>query len=138
MHTTSAKYQLVEADPNALVLTCQGVLSWEDRDMLALEVQQVLQQRPDLHGLVADLAAVEFANSAGLGALFQLNRRLRDCGARLVFASVPPQLVRVFRAVGLDRLAQMQPDVNAALASLAQPDENTAPEDVAPISSPPM
>ncbi len=118
MHATSPKFQVHEAGPTTWVLTCQGGLSWEDRELLANHVAQYLQQCPTVTGLVIDLAGVEFVNSAGLGALFQLQQRLRARGGRMVFANVPPILLRVFRAVGLDRIAGVQPNVEAGLTWL--------------------
>ena len=58
---------------------------------------------------------VEFVNSAGLGALFQLVQRLRQRGGMLALANVPPNLVRLFRAVGLARVARISDSVESAL-----------------------
>jgi anti-anti-sigma factor len=138
MQEGAATFLMREASPTALVLTCQGGLSWEERDVLAHQVNEYLQQRPSVIGLVADMADVDFVNSAGLGALFQLNRRLRDRGGRIVFANVPPQLLRVFRAVGLDRLAGVEGSVEAALQLLTEPTSYTPIEESAPNSPPPV
>ena len=132
------RFLMREATPTAMVLTCQGGLSWEERDVLAHHIGEYLQQRPTVTALVADMTAVEYVNSAGLGALFQLNRRLRDRGGRLVFANVPPQLLRVFRAVGLDRLTGIEQNVEAALDQLEGPADHMPAEDYAPNSPPPM
>lgn len=121
MHSPGTKFELRQINPACALLTCAGGLSWEDRDVLAHDVEQFLQPRPALTGLVLDLGAVAFVNSAGLGALFQLIRRIRDHGGRLVFTSVPPTLLRMFNAVGIDRIAGIAPDVTAALALLAEP-----------------
>jgi anti-anti-sigma factor len=120
MHRTGTKFELREINPTCLLLTCAGGLSWEDRDVLANEVEHYLQPRPALTGVVLDLAAVQFVNSAGLGALFQLIRRVRERHGRLVFANVPPTLLRMFAAVGIDRMAGIGTDVKAALALLAE------------------
>lgn len=126
MPSTTSKFQLREANPTCAVLTCQGSLSWEDRELLAHQVQEYLQHHPNISALVADVGAVDFVNSAGLGALFQLNRRLCGRGGQLLLANVPPQLLRVFRAIGLDRIARVEPDVETAVASLAAPDDQPA------------
>ena len=121
MHSPGTKFELREINPACLLLTCAGGLSWEDRDVLANEVEHYLQPRPALTGVVLDLAAVQFVNSAGLGALFQLIRRIRERGGQLVFANVPPTLLRMFNAVGIDRITSIATDVNAAMALLAGP-----------------
>jgi anti-anti-sigma factor len=115
------KFELREAGPGCLVLTCHGGLSWEDRELLAASVEQYLTGRDTVHGLVLDMAAVEFVNSAGLGALFQLIQRLRGRGARLAFANVPPTIHRVLMTVGMVRLAAFGRDVPDALALLNPP-----------------
>ena len=120
MSATHAKFELRDLGSAGLVLRCQGGLSWEDRDLLAAQIEQHIQYRPGLTGVVFDLAGLEFINSAGLGALFQVNRRLRDHGARLAFASVPPMIVRMFRAVGLSRLCGMAETVEQAAAWLQE------------------
>jgi|GEM_PF-5184434 len=120
MSATQAKFELRDLGPAGLVLRCQGGLSWEDRDLLAAQIEQHIQYRPGLPGVVFDLAGLEFINSAGLGALFQVNRRLRDRGARLAFANVPPMIVRMFRAVGLTRLCGLAETVEQALAWLQE------------------
>jgi anti-anti-sigma factor len=114
MNTAISKFAMQEAGPTCLVLRCEGVLSWDDRDVLANDVEAYFRPRPLLRDVVLDFAAVKFVNSAGLGALFQLTRRLRERQGQLVFANVPPLLTRVFNAVGLDRIAKVAPDLSAA------------------------
>jgi len=75
MQDSLTKFQIREVDSTSLVLTCHGGLSWEDRELLAGEVQRYLEPRSSITGLVLDMAKVEFVNSAGLGALFQVTRR---------------------------------------------------------------
>ena len=117
---TLMKFELREATPGYLVLTCRGGLSWEDRELLAASVEQHLVGGNNLHGLVLDMSGVEFVNSAGLGALFQLIQRLRGRGGSLAFAGVPPTIGRLLTTVGMERLAEFGQDVPEALALLAQ------------------
>jgi anti-anti-sigma factor len=114
------KFELREASPGYLVLTCRGGLSWEEREHLAATVEQYLVGRPSLHGMVLDMGAVEYVNSAGLGALFQVVQRVRSRGAQLAFANVPPAIHRLLTTVGMVRLAAIAPDTDAALIQLAQ------------------
>ena len=119
MQSTSAKFQLHEPTPGFLVLTCRGGLSWEDRELLSASVEQHLVGRKTVQGLVIDMSEVDFVNSAGLGALFQLAQRLRSRGGQLAFASIKPAVQRLFSAVGMDRLAKGMDDVPSALALLS-------------------
>jgi anti-anti-sigma factor len=114
------KFELHEASPGYLVLTCRGGLSWEEREHLAATVEQSLVARTALRGLVLDLGAVDFVNSAGLGALFQVAQRIRSRGGQLAFASVPPAIQRLLTTVGMSRLAVFGRDLTEALTLLAQ------------------
>ena len=117
-------FELREASPGYVVLTCRGGLSWEDRELLVASVEQYLVGREKLRGLTLDMAGVEFVNSAGLGALFQLIRRVREQGGQIAFASIPPTIVRLFGTVGMERLARFADDVPDALALLARASES--------------
>ncbi|MCH8806744.1 MAG: STAS domain-containing protein [Planctomycetes bacterium] len=115
MRENAVKFEMREAGPGRLVLTATGGLSWEDRELLAASVEEHFAGRDSIQGVVMDLARVEFVNSAGLGALFQLVQRLRQRGGTLALANVPPTLVRLFRAVGLARVARIGDSVESAL-----------------------
>lgn len=115
------KLQVRAAEPNVLVIACAGGLSWEDRGVLAQDVERQLGPYPAGTDVVLDLGALEFVNSAGLGALFQVVGSVRTRGGRLVFADVPPSIARMFTAVGLDRLAEVTRDVAAAVSLLSAP-----------------
>lgn len=122
MQGAASKFEVRESGTGCLVLTCNGGLSWEDRELLATSVEQCLNHHQRFVGVVLDMAAVTFVNSAGLGALFQLLQRVRGRGGRIIFANLPPALARLFRTVGLDRLAETTDGVNSALELLATPD----------------
>jgi anti-anti-sigma factor len=115
MRDTLTKFELHEASPGYAVLTCRGGLSWEEREHLAATVEQYLIGRASLRGLVLNLAEVEFVNSAGLGALFQVVQRVRSREGVLAFAAVPPMIHRLLMTVGLGRLARFGRDVAEAL-----------------------
>ncbi len=121
MQDTRAKFQIHEAAPGCLVVKCSGGLSWEDRDLLAESIDQCLGEQQQIKGLVLDMARVTFVNSAGLGALFQLVERVRSHGGELILACVPPALLRLFRAVGLNRTVRMADDVNSGVRLLNEP-----------------
>ena len=69
-------------------------------------------------GLVVDMTATTFCDSAGITALTRAVRRAAatDAAMRLALTSSP--VLRVLNLVGIDRLIDIYPDVTAALASL--------------------
>lgn len=118
MQDALTKFEIQEIRPGCVVLRCSGGLSWEDRAQLADRVDRHFAPLANVSGAVLDLSAVEFVNSAGVGALFQLAQRLRVKGGRLLLAHTPPRLVRLFRLAGLNRVAPLCDDVATALAEL--------------------
>ena len=69
-------------------------------------------------GLIVDMTATTFCDSAGITALVRAVRRATADGATLRLAVSAPAVLRVFTLVGIDRLIDIYPDVAAARASL--------------------
>lgn len=118
MQDTSAKLEITELQSNRLLLRCSGGLSWEDRALLADQVERRLAGRTPCGGVVLDFSQVEFVNSAGIGAIFQLANRLRKYEGPLALAAVRPIFLRMFRLAGLERLALLEDSVESALRRL--------------------
>ena len=73
-------------------------------------------------GLIVDMTATTFCDSAGITALARAARRAAAGGATLRIAVSAPTVLRVFTLVGIDRLIDIHPDVAAARASM--PDQS--------------
>ena len=69
-------------------------------------------------GLIVDMTATTFCDSAGITALVRAVRRAAALGATLRLAASAPSVLRVFNLVGIDRLIDIYPSVLAARASL--------------------
>ncbi|MGH3210074.1 MAG: STAS domain-containing protein [Trebonia sp.] len=69
-------------------------------------------------GLVVDLTATTFLDSAGVNALVRASRRAAGTEATLRLAVTAPAVRRVLDLVGIDQLIEVYPDVTEALASL--------------------
>jgi anti-sigma B factor antagonist len=72
-------------------------------------------------GLVVDLTATTFLDSAGVTALVRASRRATASEATVRLAVTAPAVLRVLNLVGIDRLIEVHPSVTAAVASLADP-----------------
>jgi anti-sigma B factor antagonist len=68
--------------------------------------------------LIADMTGTTFCDSAGIAALIRAARRAAASGATLRLAIVAPSVLRVLALLGVDRLIDIFPSVDAALASL--------------------
>lgn len=69
-------------------------------------------------GLVADMTATTFCDSAGITALVRAARRAAANGATMRLATASPPVLRVFSLLGIDQLIDVHPSVEAARASL--------------------
>lgn len=69
-------------------------------------------------GLVVDLTAATFLDSAGVSALVRASRRAAATEASLRLAVTGPAVLRVLNLVGIDRLVDVHPSVTEAVASL--------------------
>jgi anti-sigma B factor antagonist len=67
--------------------------------------------------VIADLRAVEFLDSTGLGAIVGGHKRLRTNNGSLVLAASPDRIVRLFRITGLDRAFSLYNSVPEAIAA---------------------
>ncbi len=112
------KFELREASPSCAILKCQGDLSWDDRDLLVDAVEQFLGTHGTARSVAIDLTSVQFINSAGIGALFQVLRKVRDREGRVALANLTPLMERIFEAVGLNRLTTVTDTVDEAVRQL--------------------
>jgi anti-sigma B factor antagonist len=69
-------------------------------------------------GLVVDMTATTFCDSAGITALVRASRRAEATGATMRVAATGSAVLRVFSLVGIDRLIDIHPSVEEARASL--------------------
>jgi anti-sigma B factor antagonist len=83
------------------------------------------------HGLVVDMTATTFCDSTAITALVRASRRAEATGAMMRVAASGPSVLRVFSLVGIDRLIDIHPTVDAARASLPDQEERPGPMTVA-------
>jgi anti-sigma B factor antagonist len=69
-------------------------------------------------GLVVDMTSTTFCDSAGITALARAARRAAQNGATMRLAATAQPVLRVLSLVGIDRLIDVYPSVDAARASL--------------------
>ena len=71
----------------------------------------------DVVHLVADLSAVDFLDSTGLGALVGGLKRLREVGGSLTLVITAPRILRLFQITGLTKVLAIYPTVAAAITA---------------------
>jgi anti-anti-sigma factor len=67
--------------------------------------------------LVVDLTTTTFCDSAGITAIVRASRRASASNASIRIAAAAPAVLRVFSLVGIDRLIEVYPTVDDALAT---------------------
>jgi anti-sigma B factor antagonist len=80
-------------------------------------------------GLVVDMTATTFLDSAGVTALVRASRRAAASEATVRLAVTAPAVLRVLNLVGIDRMIEVHPSVTAAVASLPDPYTSALPPD---------
>jgi anti-sigma B factor antagonist len=107
-----------EDTPAAVVLRCRGELTSLDEMPLQRLVDELLAEgRPYL---LADLADVDFVDSAGLGGLLWGMKRLRKAGGDLRLAGARAEVRRLFALTTLDRHFLLYDDADEGLSSFAE------------------
>lgn len=104
--TTYSDYAAVAGPPRLNMVTAPG---------LRAAVADAL--RSGQKRLVLDLAATEFIDSSGLGALVACLREARQDGGDLRVASIGPQVEMVLELTGTRRIILAYPSVEAAYAT---------------------
>ncbi len=72
---------------------------------------------PGAAGVVLDLAAVSFVDSAGIACIVRLSRRLNDGGRELRLAGPSNSVSTVLELVRLHRMVEVYPSVGEAVES---------------------
>lgn len=85
------------------------------------KLRQTLAEIADEPRVLIDLAEVPFVDSAGLGALIGGIRRAREKGGDVAVACNRPNLNRLLKTTGFDRIVTVAPDAEAAARALREP-----------------
>ncbi len=102
-----------------------AVLRFESGEVLDSDVAsdvkaQVFRRLNGRTDLVIDLGNLEFVDSAGLGVLVGIYRRVKKCGRRVAVAGAQPYVSRVMKIIKLDQVFESYPDVPSALAEFSR------------------
>jgi len=102
-----------------------AVLTFDGCDVLdsyvASDVKaQAFRRLDGRSDLVIDLGNLEFVDSAGLGVLVGIYKRVKQRGQRVAVAKAQPYVARVMRIIKLDRVFESFDDVPSALAEFSR------------------
>ena len=57
---------------------------------------------------ILDFSEVTFMDSSGIAVVICALRKMRELGGRLLLSSIPPQPMRVLRAAGIEKIAEIR------------------------------
>src|SRR5690242_10358695 len=97
------------------VLQVSGEVDAYTAPMLREQIRELAAK--DVVHLVADLSAVDFLDSTGLGALVGGLKRLREAGGSLALVITAPRILRLFQITGLTKVLAIHPSVAEALTA---------------------
>ena len=104
------------------IVRLPGEIDLTNADALRERLLSALNQAAA--ALIVDMTATTFVDSAGITALVRASRRAAATGATIRLAASAVPVLRVLTLVGIDRLIDIYPGVDAALASLPGTTDN--------------
>lgn len=102
------------------VLRLEGELDLSTAERVRQALAPAPASRSGRRHLVLDLRRLQFVDSSGLGALFQLHRRVVARGGRTLVARPTPTVERVLRLSGFFKLAGRAGSVDEAVHVLEE------------------
>ena len=72
------------------------------------------------HRVVLECANLDYINSAALGALIGYARRARENGGDVKLAGLTHKIFSIVELLGFDKILQIFPDIDAALAKFSR------------------
>ena len=106
------------------VLTLPAQIDLTNADRVRDELLRTVNQGPAV--LVADMTGTSFCAVAGIHALLHARRRASTAGVGLRVVTGPGPVRRVLELTRADRLLDVQPSLDAALADLSAPVDDAA------------
>ena len=103
-----------QLSPKNAVITLSGRLTAATAPQLRDKIKQFVEA--DTTELLLDIHAVTFLDSSGLAAMVSGLKSARERGGWLRLAGAAPQVASVFKLTMLDRVFELYPSVEAALA----------------------
>lgn len=117
MPTKESRLQVQrERDVTRINFLDRNILEEANIQQIGDEIGQIIDQSVNPKILI-DFKNVEHLSSAALGTLITINNKVRQKSGQLRLASIDSQIYEVFVITKLNKLFQIHPDADAALAS---------------------
>lgn len=107
------------SDPRGAMLRLSGKLEYEAVPDFERAADELTAGNPPL--AVLDAAQLTFMNSAGMGAVMKLHRRLQGSGGELRVAGLAPDVLKLLQICCLDHVLRIFESTEQALGGVAPP-----------------
>jgi anti-sigma B factor antagonist len=108
-------YEKVGKNQDIVAVVLSGILDENSSNyLLGCVEEEILGGRKKL---ILDCGQVTFISSMGLGTLIRVRSRMQKIGGEVKIASVHGAVAEVMRVVGLNRIFQIYPTVDDAIAA---------------------
>ena len=97
----------VESSGNLIIAYLIGELDHHTSAETREKIDNVISYKKPQH-LILDFKNVTFMDSSGIGLVMGRYRLLAKTGAELVISETPPQIYKVMKLAGLERLARLE------------------------------
>jgi len=109
------RYEKVGSNQDIVVVVLAGILEESNCNYLLECVEdEILEGRKKL---ILDCGGLSFISSMGLGTLIRVNSRMKTKGGDVKLAAVRGAVAEVMGVVGLNRIFQIYPSVDDAIAA---------------------
>ena len=99
--------------PGGVVVSLSGQITYEEMAIFHGCADRLIAHKPAI--AVLDLSELTFLSSAGIGALLQLHKRLKDAGSELRLAAPQQSVASMLELTRLDKIFPVFPSVDNAL-----------------------
>ena len=105
-------YRSVDSD--IMVLSADGGLTHRTADQFERELTTLVDS--GIAKLVIDCTSLTFISSVGIGVLIKMHKKLARRGGNVKLAAVSSRIIDTLRIARLDKLFEIYPNVESALA----------------------
>ena len=106
----------VSVEDKTYVLRLAG--RWDAFSSSVFEQRCIGLLEEGMRDVIIDMGQVDYLSSFGLRAMLNLGKTLETLGGNIVVAELQPQVSKIFRGSGFDRLFSDFPDVESAMKAV--------------------
>lgn len=100
----------------ALIIFLEGELDLHTAPPFKEYIDKELANNLDIKDLVLQMDKIKFIDSSGLGVILGRYKLIKERGGRLIFVTCSPQVYRILKLSGMQKIAYFTDSVKEALS----------------------